>query len=467
MPGAGSHWLLALILVMLAAVAAFAQDGDDAEPADAVALFQQGQDAHEKGEYAAAVELYQKAISAVADFPEAEYQRGHALLSLGKHDEAEKAFRRAVEIRPDWTLALANLGSLLVGKGAYDEAGKLLAKAIALDDQNALAYSALTELKLNSKASPAELKDLLSRLTALTGKAKTTAATWAARAALEAALGEKAAARSSFDRALELDPKNQFALTAKANSALDEGDVRGAEAALRTLEGVAATASPVKAVRARLLVAAGKPDEAVALLNAIKDPSPDIVALRDRIILSRSESAPELEKQLEKNPADPFVLGRLCALYRTSDPARALELCRRASEADPANINHAVGFGAAMVQAGKYAEAVEALRRLQAASPENATIRANLATALFQLKRYPEAKAEYRWLAEKQPSSAITYYFLGITHDQLTEYADAMANYQLFLRHADAEKNKLEIEKVNLRLPGLQKQIKEKKGKRN
>jgi hypothetical protein len=43
---------------------------------------------------------------------------------------------------------------------------------------------------------------------------------------------------------------------------------------------------------------------------------------------------------------------------------------------------------------------------------------------------------------------------------------DAMANYQLFLKYADAEKNKLEIEKVNLRLPSLQKQIKEKKGKK-
>jgi hypothetical protein len=55
---------------------------------------------------------------------------------------------------------------------------------------------------------------------------------------------------------------------------------------------------------------------------------------------------------------------------------------------------------------------------------------------------------------------AIVHYFLGITHDQLNEYLDAMANYQQFLRLADAAQNKLEIEKVNLRLPILQKQIK-------
>lgn len=456
----------ALLFSLLLVLPAFAQDEEPDPSVDAVALFQKGQDAHEKGEFAAAVELYEKAIAAVKDFPEAEYQRGQALMSLGKKDDAEKAFRRAVEIRPDWTLALANLGSLLVGKGKYDEAEKLLVKAVSLDDQNTLAYSALTELRLSSKAKPEDLKDLLRRLTALTGNARPTAAAWAARAALESALGEKAAARSSFDKALELDPKNQFALVAKANAALDEGDTRGAEALVRTLEALAPAAGSVKALRARLLFAAGKSDEAIARLNAIENPSPEIVSLRDKMALSKSYSAADLEKQLEKDPGDAFVLGKLCSLHRTDDPQKALSYCRRASEAEPSNINHAIGYAAALVQATKYAEAIEILRRLQAMSPENVTIRANLATALFQLKRYPEAKSEYQWITEKQPSSAIAYYFLGITHDQLMEYPDAMANYQLFLRYADAEKNKLEIEKVNLRLPTLQKQIKEKKGKR-
>lgn len=463
----GFREILVAILFLLAMMAPLsAQDEDEGPPADAVALFQKGQDAHEKGDLSAAVGFYEKAIAEVAEFPEAEYQRGHALLSLGKKDDAEKAFRRAVEIRPDWTLALANLGSILVGKGKYGEAEKLLAKAISLDDQNTLAYSALTELKLSSKARPEELKDLLTRLNVLTGKARPTAAAWAARAALEVAVGDKAAARSSFEKALELEPKNEFALIAKAGAALDEGDSTGAEAIVRTLETLSPAAASVKALRARLLFAEGKVDEAVGSLTAIQNPSPEIAALRDRMVLSKSENAPELEKQLEKNAKDSFILGKLCSLYRTSDPAKALDYCRRASEAEPSNLNHAVGYAAALVQAAKYAEAIEILRRLQTISPENVTIRANLATALFQLKRYPEAKSEYQWITAKQPSSAAAYYFLGITHDRLMEYTDAMANYQLFLRHADAERNKLEIEKVNLRLPVLQRQIKEKKGKR-
>lgn len=458
-----------LLLAAFFSVAFFllpaAAQEEEADPAvDAVQFFQKGQDAHEKSNFKEAIELYDKAIAAVAEFPEAEFQRANALLSLGRRDEAEKGFRKAVEIRPEWTLALANLGSILVGKGDLAEAEKFLKKAIALDPQNTLAYSALTELRLRTNASPEELKDLLAKVASLTERAKPTAAAWAARAALENATRDRVSARRSFERALELDPKNQFALTAKASAMLDEGDAAGAEGLinqLRTTDG-----GNYQVLKARLLHANGRSDEAIAFLNAIQNPSSDVVALRDRLSVSKNENAAELEKQLGKTPDDGVILGKLCSLFRTADPAKALTYCRRASEIEPDDLNHAVGFGAALVQAKLFAEAIELLRKLQRISPDNVTIRANIATALFQLKRYPEAKIEYNWIAEKQPSSAVAYYFLGITHDQLAEYPDAMANYQLFLKHADPEKNKVEIEKVNLRLPVLQKQIKEKKGKK-
>jgi cytochrome c-type biogenesis protein CcmH/NrfG len=219
-------------------------------------------------------------------------------------------------------------------------------------------------------------------------------------------------------------------------------------------------------LKARATFARGDAAGALAVLNSVVNPSPQVIAIRDKIVAGTSESIPELEARLEKNPSDASVLGRLCTVLRTSNPVKALDLCRRASQADPQNISHAIGYGAALVQAKKFPEAVELLSRLRSMSPENVTIRANLATALFQLKRYPEAKVEYRWITEKQPKSPAAFYFLAITHDHLTEYIDAMANYQQFLRVADAEKNKLEIDKVQLRLPVLQKQIKKKEGKR-
>ncbi len=457
---------VAFIAAMALCIPLHAQDDREENGPDPVALFEKAQDAHEKGDLPAAIELYEKAIAAANEFPEAEYQRATALLALGRKDDAEKGLRKAIAVRPDWSLPIASLGSILIGKGEYGEAEGLLNRAIANDPHNAIALAALTELSLKTKASPEKLNELLKKLTLLTGRAKPTSSAWAARAALENALGERAAAKTSFARALELEPKNQFVLTAKASAMIDEGDLKGAESVVRTLESIAPAASSVIALQARILHANGRSKEALEKLNSIAEPAPEIAELRRNIKLSEIADPAEIEAELSKDTENVMLLGKLCTAYRISAPAKALENCRKASEKDPGNLSHALGYGAALVQARSFDQAVTLLRRLQTISPENLTLRANLATALFQLKRYTEAKTEFHWLTEKQPEAAAAYYFLGIIHDHLAEYPDAMVNYQLFLRKADAEGFKDEIDRVNLRLPVLHRQIKSGKGKR-
>jgi tetratricopeptide (TPR) repeat protein len=434
---------------------------------DPVAIFNQGQDAHEKGDLPAAVELYRRALKLFPEFPEAEYQLGNAYLALGKTDDAEKSFSRAIELRADWSLPMVSLGAVLVDKNRFPEAEKILLRAIELDAQNPPAYVALTDLRLKTGAPPAELKELLTKLRLLTGKVKAGAAVWSARAAVERTLGDLAAAKTSLGRALAIEPLNKSALAERTTLALAENDAAGALENAKTLAKIAPRSPNAQFLLARAHAAAGSPVEALKILNEIENISPEMKAFRDKITANTTVSAADLEKQLENDPRNAPVLGRLCAVLRAEDPLKALNYCRRAAEADPNELDYAIGYGAALVQARQYETAAALFRRIIAVAPENYTAHANLAVALFQLKRYPEAKTEYLWLAEKQPELAVTYYFLGIIFDSLTEYMDAMANYQQFLRLADAERNKLEIEKVNLRLPGLQKQIKEKKGKKN
>jgi tetratricopeptide (TPR) repeat protein len=452
----------AVFLAFSFAAHVFAQEGD-ANVDEAVKLFNQGQDAHEKGDFAAAVKAYEDALKIFPEFAEAEYQRGNALLALDKPDEAEKAFRRALELREDWTLPMTSLGALLVEKNDFAEAEKLLSKAIELEDLNFLAYSALTDLRLKTKSSPEVLKNLLENLKLLTAKAKPTASVWASRAALENALGDQAAAKTSLSRALQIDAANKAALLERAEIALAEGDVKGALQDAQTLGRIAPNSIPVKLLQARVFSVNGRNEEAVKLLDDIKNPTAEVRALRVRLSANETENVADLEKLLETDAKNASVLGRLCVLQRVANPAKALEYCRRASESESNNLNHAVGYGAALVQAKNYENAVVILTRIVRIAPDNFTAHANLATALFQLKRYPEAIAEYNWLAEKQPDLAIAYYFLAISYDSLGQYLDAMANYQQFLKLADKEQNRIEIEKVNLRLPVLQKQIKNKK----
>jgi Tfp pilus assembly protein PilF len=218
------------------------QEGDEDKSAEAVALFNQGQDAHEKGDLRTAIETYEKALKIIPDFPEAELQRGNAYNSLGRLDLAETAFRRAMQLREDWSLAMSSLGSILVRKGAFAEAEPLLTKAIAADQLNIPAYAAMTELRLKTKAPATVLQALLQRIRSLTAKANPTVSLWVSQAALESALGDHKGAQASATRALALDPKNLSALTTAADIALLGGDVSAAEMYVRRLE-VAAPAS--------------------------------------------------------------------------------------------------------------------------------------------------------------------------------------------------------------------------------
>ncbi len=457
-----SAFLFLALFVPVAPVLAQSEDG----PAQAVELFQKGQDAHEKGDLAAAVDLYKKALDLLPEFPEAELQLGNAYVSLGKPTEAEEAFRKALSLRQDWSLASGSLGSLLVTQKKYDEAAQVLKRSIEIDPTNPLALSAMADLLLGKNAPADVLRSHLARMDAFAGKVRPPASLLASKAAVEEKLGERAIAKETASRALQIEPKSRAALSVMAGIALSENDVEKAEGYARSLEKVVPAAPETITLRARILFARGKKADALAALESIKAPSDSVKEMIVKIKDGDVADLAGLESKVQRTPDDVNALAKLCTGYRIPNPAKALEYCRRASILEPSEVSHAVNFGAALVQAKRYEEAVGLFRKLLTVAPEHATARANLATALYQLKLYPEAKAEFRWLTEKQPDSPAAHYFLAIIHDQLEEYLDAMANYQQFLKLADPEANKLEIEKVNLRLPTLQKQIKDGKGKK-
>ncbi len=457
----------AAVLIFSFAMPIVAQDDDEEATRRAIAFFNEGQDAHEAGDLTGAIKLYEAAIKEFDLFPEAELQRGSALLSLDRMDEAEKAFRRAVELRDDWTLALANLGGVLVRKGLYAEAEPFLLKAIKLDTQNFPAYSALTEMRLSDGSSETKRRELLASVTVLTQKANPPVSIWIARAALENSLSDYRSSAASSAAALEIDRSNTGALANAARAAFGLQDVARAKEFVAQLERIDPESDTTKTLQLNVLIETEEYDQALKLIASMIYPTAEVLTLRDRIVSVRSTNTDELEKRLAQNPGDLPALERLCTIYRTKEPQRALDFCRRASEADPNSIKHVIGYGAALLTAGRYAESAMLMQRLIRIEPDNVTIRANLATALFQLKKFSDAKLQFQWLAEKQPDVAATYYFLGVTHDQLKEYLDAMANYQLFLRLADRVNNEMEIERVNLRLPALQRQINSNKGRRN
>jgi tetratricopeptide (TPR) repeat protein len=453
-------------------VPAQTDDPTDGET-DPVRLFERGQNAHAKGDLQRALALYEGALKLRPEFPEAEYQRGVALVALDRFPEAEKSFTHAIDLKKDWARPNSALGSLLARMERDREAETILRRALKLGANDDATVDALSAVRLRAGDKVEALA--LSRAAAHDDNA--TAAAWTWRAVVERASGEKDAALNSLGHALQIDPNYVSALRERAELRIDAKDYEHAIEDLKTALAIKADDQRLSIRLANVYDLAGKPDEAQRIYQAVgvtnASPPPSGRAFDKQLQLMQgtpeefdaansddpARARPALETLVARNPKAASLWARLGEVTRRADPQKSAESFRRASEIDPANPKYATGYAAALVQQRRFAEAESILRRVLAAAPNEYTAHANLALALYELKRYAEALTEYEWLAAARPEIAATYFFIATAHDNLGEYQQALDAYGKFLTRADPVNNKLDIEKVNLRLPRLRDQI--------
>jgi len=460
----GLIYALCLAALLFWVESAPAQSDDENDP---VKLFEKGQDAHAKGDFKLAIELYDAAIKLKPEFPEAELQRAMALLSTNRKPEAIEGFKRAVTLRPDWPLAYAKFGVMLA-QTASSDAVPILKRAVELDNKN-LAATVAFALALSDTGQPSEAVTVISTATALRDA---TAGIWQVRALIEARAGDAVAALTSITHALELDPHNPAMYCDRADLLLRlKKDREGALADLDAARALLTPATPngqLAAIMnaARLYDRAGKPEAGLKLIDALDEPSRKqsaVVELRADLATAAGQTGPEdlaaLEQVAQRDPKNASLLARLGSAYRRVDAAKSQDYYYRALQLEPGNSKYAIGYAAALIQERKFAESEPILKRVIAVTPDDYTAHANLALALYEMKRFAEAVPEYEWLSAAKPEIAATYFFLATAHDNLGEYQKALDAYESFLSHADPVNSKLEIEKVNLRLPSLRAQI--------
>ena len=452
-------YALGLLAILLCFQPAFAQSDDDNDPAK---LFEKGQDAHAKNDLKGAIELYDAALKLKPEFPEAEFQRAMALLALNRPKDAIEGFNRAVALRPDWALAYSTFGVQLERRATEDaETERILRRALELNGKDLNAMTSLAFLR-DRKRDRAEALNLI---TAASSLPDANQETWRRRAFFERDYGDLPSAVASITHSIEFDKTAPLPRLNRALFLLEMKDVAGALSDLNALKFDSKPDVVIVTEAAKLYERAGKPDEGVRLLDNLADADrklPEVVALRAEIsgdAESTVEGRVALEDLLKRNPRDAALLARLGSAYRRIDPARSQDYYYRANHIDPQNPRYAVGYAAALIQARKFAEAEPILKRVIALTPDDYTAHANLALALYELKRFAEALPEYDWLAAAKPEIAATYFFIATAHDNLGEYKEALDAYEKFLSHADPANNKLEIDKVNLRLPILRSQI--------
>ncbi|HEY5074809.1 MAG TPA: tetratricopeptide repeat protein [Pyrinomonadaceae bacterium] len=464
-------WALTLLFVALCFQLAPAQTEDPTDgETDPVKLFERGQNAHAKGDLPRALALYEGALKLRPEFPEAEYQRGVALVALDRSPEAEKAFARAIDLRKNWVLPISALGNVLVRSARDKEAEPLLRRALQLGARDFVTLDSLSTVR----ARAGDKEEALALARTATDDDNASASAWAWRGAMERATGNKEAALTSLNRALQIQPNYVVAVKERAELRLDAADYAPAIEDLKSALSVKPGDKEISLRLAHAYDLANKPDEARRIYESIgyegngQDKSQNggainVAGTAEDIAAANNDdpkvAQPALERLLVANPKNAKLFARLGEVTRRSDPQKSGESYRRANQIDPANPTYAIGYAAALVQLRRFAAAETVLRRVIAAAPNEYTAHTNLALALFELKRYSEALPEYEWAAATKPEIAATYFFIAAAHDNLGEYQQALDAYEKFLSRADPTNNKLDIEKVNLRLPRLRDQI--------
>lgn len=103
---------------------------------DANALYQQGREYHQKGEYAEAIQAYEKVVELRPNDYEAYNGLGVIYSILGEHELGIKFISEAIRLTPLASHLHNNLGYAYLKQGRMSEAAGAFERALQLDPEN-------------------------------------------------------------------------------------------------------------------------------------------------------------------------------------------------------------------------------------------------------------------------------------------------------------------------------------------
>jgi tetratricopeptide (TPR) repeat protein len=427
----------------------------------AVNLFEQGQNAQEKGNLNTAIRLYTRAVSADPSLYQAYYQRAVSLIGLEQVDDAQADLRKTIQIEPGFARAHRVLGMLLLDRGITEEARKELGKAVELDPKlkGVRVFYASSLVKSGNPTAAIE------QLHIAIEQGEADAIVYALLGLAEERAGMKTEAMADYSRAIEMSPGQVTAREGRARLQEQNGDL---PKAIEDYTAAYKTAPSLETALklAALYIASGRSQAAIGIYRDVVRERPDDLNLRVDLLRLMAENgqAEEAHRQIatlvQAQPRNARLLMLAGDTLAKDDPTTAAGYYRTACDVDPKNNEARVRLGAALVRSRNFDEAVPILQKALELDPENFQARSNLATALFELKQYAEAAQQFLWVVNKKPGLAVAYYFLAISLDKVSDCPDALRAYREFVKLADPAANKAEIEDATIRINLLEKLVK-------
>ena len=364
-----------------------------------------------KGDYAGAEPLLTSVTTANPKDFRAWYDLGYVYRALTRPADAIAALRKSVELKPDVFESNLNLGLLLEEQGSAD-AVAFLSKATTLKpESNAnhnLARAWLGLGRVLSSTKPGEAITALGQAARLDPQS--------AEPHLRSAIileKEKnfADAEREFKQAATLDPHSSEALAGLVNIYTETRRLPEAETALRQFIQLDPQNNNAQVQLGRVLVAEGKTDEALPLLEGALKQKNDPVALRE--------------------------LAGLHALNKQYDQAAAEY--RELLKTSPNNADVHYALGTVLMNQKDMAGAQQEFVAAVNAKRDFPEALGNLAVVAAENKNYPLALKALDTRAQYAPETPATFFLRATSYDSLRDTKNAIENYHRFLDTANGK----------------------------
>lgn len=452
----------------------------------AITAFEQGQQAHARGELHTAIAFYDRALEIIPDFPEALFQRAMARLAQKQLDQAQADLERLLSLKPT-ILSSSEPSADAAVKSFFARAHSALADiyrerqdvvnaeqhyrhAVALDGTLQRATTHLIWLLIERNA----LEEASARLNVLLATGAASAPLYGLQGYLYEQSGQSDRALAAYDQAIALDSRDLLARQQRSRLRAQRRDFAGAAEDMAVVYEQDRSSSRALELGA-LYELAGKPAEAIALYEtALSSTTASAEARQARLKLvillatvqRQAEALAHAQQLMKESPQDAEILARLGSALLALDPALAAQAYLQAIKVDEQDVDYRAGLSAALLKMRRYDEALSVALEAIKRAPNHYYARTNAATALFQLQQFAAAAEHFEWIVAHNPNTAIAYYFLGICYDKLGQYELALPAYEAFLRLADAGQHQAEADNVKFRLPAVRRAIEKQRGKK-
>lgn len=358
---------------------------------------------------AAAVKVVDDLLADVPDEPTALLLRAVSRLKAGKTEDAIADLRLVMRREPENVTAMLLLAQAHGSKNELAVAKDMYRQVLKVEPDSAVALGELVSLQVANQEFAEAERLLTDRLKARPDDAQ------ASRALVELLLqqGQKDKAAAEAQRMAALPGQSGLGDLSMARVLAEQQDYDAAAESFRKAMAAGSGNDPL-AIEGlvRSLNAAGKRQEAVALLNQLKaGTGKDNSAFSNYLLADmygqggdRVEAEKALEAAIKSRPdmADGYL--QLAKLH-ADDPAAQIRIYERGLKALPGNAYIGLPLAVALEESGQYEAMISSLESLHKANPAIPQVANNLAMAILDHRSDPASYQRALELARKIESS--------------------------------------------------------------